>query len=351
MRAFPIACWIFLALFGCQDWAKGKKSKSPAASVGPEAAVTDNDLAGAVITELIDSVISSMLLDPKDDADGGTLRTIIDDTDQRICSNGKDDDAGAATVSVVQTISFSGERAYSTRKANIGLESSLTTDRTWSKKGETLRCEPDGFHLDLSEIERQGLTADITFSYEKTTTVALEFTDRKKSLDRGRHVSASGTRSLVWQSESSGEGKVVFEEDLSIESKLDLKVKNGVGTEVTFTSAVKNADAGPLEIEVTRDLSSDDLLVRSIKSGEMDLSIAETGPRFTAVFDATRFIRESRCLPTSGIIAGNIYATTDAGTPARSYTIDFDKDFIEIIFNNGTSYAYTPEGCDFELEP
>jgi hypothetical protein len=351
MKAFPLVCWIFLIASGCDALLNNQKKSDSSGPSGDALALADDDFAGGVVSELIDAVASSMVIESHGEESGGTAVELTENLDQRSCKNGVDADVGAVTVVRTEKNSISEERTYLTRKANIGLEKSQTGSRRWSKKGEKLRCDADGLHVDLSELEKQGLKVDDTFDYDKTTKISVEFTNRKTTIARARRVKASGTRSILWQDEISGDGKNSVAGTLSIVGKYVMEIKNRGGSQGTFSATVLPSDGEGPVVSVGRSLAANAIVDRTIQSGKLGFLIGDAGPKFMAEFDAVRYTHDSRCLPISGTVKGNIYAFKDATVVSRSYVVDFSKELIQVVFSNGGTFEYLPEGCDFEIEP
>ena len=218
-----------------------------------------------------------------------------------------DGDNAVVTISS----SASGVSEYSTIRADISKEitGSSSVERVWSKESAAVECDDNNKRaaINWNADDISGLSLSVNVSRTKSSDTTRTKKSDESTMELSKSSSSKGTRTVEWASHTEN-GDDTFTRVKTVVSSMEHTKsisKDGEDLEMSFTVATE--ENAPLEISVTRNASTKDLVSQLISSGTLRSTESSGAYVLTSFSNYSLEFTDDECTPVSGSLTSVFY--------------------------------------------
>lgn len=261
-------------------------------------------------------------------------------TEERDCSVSED----GTTVTVTIAKTKEKEQTHTKGEITKSISSKKTSNitRTWTKDGASLACNDGNTHIALKPSELTGATMKAEFSREFSG--AMERTKGEETKTFSRTRSATGTRTITFNSATAADGNVTINKTVKISTAIEATRLNKKGESTSTNITMVTAEDAPLVLEVVKKDSDRSWVSRKIISGKTIGTNADGGS-LTMTWENALFTKDTECEPVSGTVSGSF--ANKEGQVTKTFTADLSQETKTIVFDDGETQTMDFSDCGF----
>lgn len=255
------------------------------------------------------------------------------------------------------SVTFSKTVSSATVDITLNVNRSGTESRVWTPA----TCTGSYANVDWSNIASIGsltLTVQLNRAINRSGTIVItKANGTTETRNLSDNVAADGTRQVSWTSPTVSGGTITLTKTITGATSRSRTFTSLNGESATSTETITVAEANPLNVTVYRNTSGLGLISKTINSGliivaKLDGSVTKCSfDHVTFSFATTNTLK---CVPKSGTITCEKYATAEATTADSTVIITFGGST-----TSGVTYSvdggsdedfktYNQKGCDLE---
>jgi len=250
------------------------------------------------------------------------------------------------TIDRSLSISRLAGRLVSTRT----ITGSDTINRSWSRSS-AMECTADGKFAKINWSDVVGLKLDATYSRSREFKYSLVDNRKSKTYSRSASYSGSGTRSVSWDSSTTGSttSSIVRKKTITFSGTKNLKVIGNDGSERSLSLEISSKDGAPLVVNTERSATDYSLLSQTIVSGTVVSKKADSHARVESSFEnfkVTFTSADGKCSINSGSKKTVIYEEGST-TVLASFTLTAVNGEITVVDASGAEVdSFEAPDCD-----